>query len=240
MPDERGWPDRPDPTEIDLAHPTPELLRWTYAHGVFPMADPRTGSMEWYCPDPRGVIPLDAFRVPRSVRKAVVARRFVIRVDSVFEDVMRACAGPRTGQTSDASWIDERIVDAYLALHREGNAHSVEAWRDGRLVGGLYGVRLGAAFFGESMFVDVPAGGTDASKVCLVYLVETLRAGGFDLLDTQFWNEHLDQFGCVEIPRQAYLARLAAAVPKPAPWPAPGTVLSTPTEPADQGPASSR
>lgn len=214
----------PDPARTDPQRPGPALLRWAYAQGVFPMADPLTGAMEWYCPDPRGIIPLDAFNLPRSVRRILASDAFRLRTDTAFEAVVRACAAPRPEQGREASWIDDRIVEAYAALHAEGDAHSVEAWREDELVGGLYGVHLGGAFFGESMFSRPGRGGSGASKVCLAALVALLRAGGFTLLDVQFHTPHLAQFGCVEIARDSYLRRLSDALARPGRWPPPGDV----------------
>jgi leucyl/phenylalanyl-tRNA--protein transferase len=181
------------------------------------MADPRTGSIGYYSPDPRAIIPLDGFHLPRSLAR--IARRgvFELRSDTVFEAVIRACAEPRRERPE--TWLDERLVRAYLELHARGFAHSVEAWRDGRLVGGLYGVHLGAAFFGESMFSRPEAGGRDSSKLCLAALVAWLREGGFHLLDTQFRTAHLARFGCVELPRALYLERLEEALERRGRWP---------------------
>jgi leucyl/phenylalanyl-tRNA--protein transferase len=195
---------------------TSEMLLWAYCRGIFPMADPDRGEIGWYSPDPRGILPLDAFHVPRTLARAVRRARFEIRCDSAFERVMRACAAPRRDE--HLSWIDERLIRAYVGLHERGGAHSIEAWREGQLVGGLYGVQLNAAFFGESMFIRPGEGGTDASKICLVHLVAHLRRRGFGLLDTQFTNEHLEQFGCIEIPREAYMDRLEAALMRPLEW----------------------
>ncbi|MCA9284243.1 MAG: leucyl/phenylalanyl-tRNA--protein transferase [Phycisphaerales bacterium] len=192
------------------------LLRAAYAAGIFPMADARTGKIGWYCPDPRGVLPLESFRIPRNLARLVRQRRFEIRIDTAFAAVLDACAGPRS--RDDEGWMSPVLRQAYVELHREGEAHSVEAWRDGRLVGGLYGVRLHGAFFGESMFCRPDLGGSNASKVCLVHLVERLREGGFALLDTQMVTEHMQQFGCVEIPAEAYLDRLAHAMELDATW----------------------
>ncbi len=198
------------PHDADPQHPNARLLLWAYRHGAFPMADPDSGSLEWFSPNPRGIIPLDAFRVPKNLAREVRRRRFEIRYDTAFRDVMTSCGPQRPAP--EGSWIDERLLAAYGSLHEIGHAHSVEAWREGRLVGGLYGVHLGAAFFGESMFVRPELGGTNASKVCLVHLVERLIERNFRLLDTQLWNPHLDQFGCIEIPRREYLRRLEDAV----------------------------
>lgn len=180
------------------------------------MADPETGEIGWYSPDPRAIFPLDGFHVPRNVVRLVRQRRFEIRTDTCFERVMRCCAVDRSPE--NRCWISEEMIRSYVDLHQQGMAHSVEAWRDGRLVGGLYGVHLGAAFFGESMFCRPDLGGSGASKVCLVHLVEMLRSGGFTLLDTQFSNPHIEQFGCVEIPRETYLRQLRSALRQVGRW----------------------
>ena len=202
---------------MDLQRPNAELLLRAYARGIFPMADPRTGAIDWYSPDPRAVIPLDTFHVPKSVARVAKSGAFELRSDSDFESVIRACSESRPGRKE--SWLDERLIGAYLELHRAGFAHSVEAWRDGVLVGGLYGVHIGAAFFGESMFSRPESGGRDSSKVCLVELVDRLRAGRFQLLDTQFVTPHLARFGCVEISRGEYLERLEEALERRGRWP---------------------
>ncbi|MHC4349378.1 MAG: leucyl/phenylalanyl-tRNA--protein transferase [Planctomycetota bacterium] len=202
--------------ETDAGRLTTSLLLWAYGQGWFPMANPMTDEIEWFSPDPRAIFPLDAFHVPRNVAREVRRGRFEVRSDTAFESVMRACAAPRADD--NLCWIDERIIDAYVGLHRAGRAHSIEAWREGRLVGGLYGVHVGGAFFGESMFTLPDLGGTNASKVCLVQLVRWLQQRGFALLDTQFRTDHLDQFGCVEIARSRYLVLLAAAVGLDVTW----------------------
>jgi leucyl/phenylalanyl-tRNA--protein transferase len=185
---------------------TPPLLVAAYAQGLFPMAD-EEGRIAWYDPDPRAIIPLDAFHVPRRLARTVRSGRFEIRVDTAFRTVMEACAAPAPGR--ETTWISPEMIDAYTALHRLGFAHSVEAWRAGRLVGGLYGVALRGLFAGESMFSRE----TDASKVALVHLVERLRRGGFVLLDTQFLvGGHMRQFGAIEIPRHEYKRLLAHAL----------------------------
>ncbi len=181
---------------------TPELIVAAYCRGIFPMAD-EDGEIGWYSPDPRAVFPLDAFHVPKSLAKTIRHGLFEVRVDTAFEAVVRGCAD------REVTWISEAIVRSYGDLHRLGLAHSVEAWREGRLVGGLYGVSLGGAFMGESMFSRE----TDASKVCLVALVERLRARGYVLLDSQMATEHLARFGQIEIPRREYLRQLRAALP---------------------------
>ncbi len=193
---------------------TPELLLAAYALGRFPMAGDRDDPhVHWIEPLRRGVIPLDAFHVPRSLRKVVRQGRFELRVDSDFAGVIRACA-EATGERP-RTWLNDGLIGLYTTLHRMRHAHSVETWRDGRLVGGLYGVRLGSAFFGESMFSRE----RDASKVALVELVARLRAGGFRLLDTQFVTEHLTRFGAVEISQAEYRRRLRAALRQEAEFP---------------------
>jgi len=183
----------------------PENLLTAYACGIFPMAD-ESGEVCWFAPDPRAIIELEAFKTTRSLRSVVRRGVFEVRIDTAFAEVMRACADRPEG-----TWISGDILDAYEVLHRLGFAHSVEAWQDDRLVGGLYGVALGGAFFGESMFHRA----TDASKVALVALVEQMRRRGYALLDIQFLTEHLRQFGAIEIPRARYEQRLAAALQRP-------------------------
>ena len=178
------------------------LLVAAYASGWFPMAS--EGEIRWYSPDPRGILPLDAVHIPRRLARVMRAGRFRIEVDRAFGDVMRACAADERDREDPGTWIDDEIIESYTALHEAGIAHSVEAWIDDRLVGGLYGVALRGAFFGESMFHHE----TDASKVALVALVERLRSRGYRLLDTQWVTPHLEQFGAVEIPREDYLRRL--------------------------------
>ena len=190
---------------------TPDLLLGAYRIGVFPMADP-DGEIGWYAPDPRAVLPLDAFHVPKTLAKTVRQGRFEVVVDRDFEGTVRACAAPRADH--DETWISEDIVEAYVGLHDLGFAHSVECWADGAFAGGLYGVALNGAFFGESMVTRV----RDASKVALVHLVERLRAGGFVLLDTQMSTGHLARFGVVEIPPSAFERRLAVAMATAADW----------------------
>lgn len=184
-----------------------ELLVSAYASGWFPMAVD-TGEIRWFSPDPRGIIPLDTFHVPKRLARVCRQRVFDIRVNTAFEQVIRACAGMDRDPNDPGTWIDEEIVESYVAMHERGFAHSLEAWHAGRLVGGLYGVALGGAFFGESMFHTE----TDASKVALVALVERLRTRGYALLDTQWVTRHLEQFGAIEIPRWQYLERLDHAV----------------------------
>lgn len=186
---------------------TPELLIRAYSAGIFPMAEHGDATeVYWVEPRWRGVIPLEGFHVPRSLARVVRKDRFRVTADTCFRDVMTACAEPRPGR--EETWINSEILDAYTALHQLGFAHSIECWHDGTLVGGLYGVALGGAFFGESMFSRA----TDASKVALVHLVSRLRQGGYQLLDTQFWTEHLGQFGTEEVPQATYVRRLRQAL----------------------------
>jgi leucyl/phenylalanyl-tRNA--protein transferase len=185
----------------------PELLVSAYASGWFPMAV-ESGEIRWFSPDPRGIIPLDGFDVPRRLARVWRQGRFEIVFDRAFVDVMRACALVERQPDDPGTWITPEIVDSYAALHERGLAHSVEAWREGRLVGGLYGVSLGGAFFGESMFHRE----TDASKIALMALVDRLKARGYELLDTQWSTPHLERFGATEIPRREYLSRLERAL----------------------------
>ncbi len=223
-----------DPREPpEIPELTPQLVVQAYCAGAFPMADGRDGPLRWYSPDPRAVLPIDeqGLRVSQSLRRRVNSGRYAVTMDRAFDRVIHACAEPR--ERDPDTWISQPIIDVYGELHRGGLAHSVEAWLPGdsspapecsdsaevdpkqdRLVGGLYGVALGGAFFGESMFHR----SADASKVCLVALVEHLRQRGFSLLDVQFSNPHLEQFAVVEISRQAYLRRLEAALESGARW----------------------
>ena len=194
---------------------TPEMLIAAYCQGIFPMADER-GVITWYDPHPRAILPLDAFHVPRRLARTVRKGVFTIRTDTAFTDVMRACAAPAPGRES--TWISEEMIEAYTALHRMGRAHSVEAWREGRLVGGLYGVAIRGLFAGESMFSRE----RDASKVALVHLVERLRRGGYVLLDSQFLGSpHLLLVGLIEFPRRTYKQLLARALQVEATWDVP-------------------
>ncbi len=188
------------------------------------MGDPDTGALGWYSPDPRAIFPLERFHVPKSLTRVLRRGKFEARTDTAFEAVMRACAESRPGRWE--TWLDEPLIPAYVDLHRMGHAHSVEAWLEDRLVGGLYGVHIGAAFFGESMFSLPEQGGTDASKVCLVQLVLVMRERGFRLLDTQFTTPHLARFGCVEVAKPHYLELLDKALAEEATWPRPGRISS--------------
>src|SRR3569832_91660 len=195
---------------------TPEIQLAAYAEGIFPMAERRDdATLFWVSPEMRGVIPLNGFHVPNRLARTVRSDRFTVTSDMAFVDVMQACAEPAPDRKE--SWINAEIVRLYTALHATGYAHSIECWRDGALVGGLYGVSLAGAFFGESMFSRE----RDASKVALVHLIAQLKRGGYVLLDAQFLTAHLAQFGTQEIPRAAYQARLNAALNVPAYWPAP-------------------
>lgn len=218
-----------------------ELLD-AYRQGAFPMADPRSGRVEFYSADPRGILPLAAdegFHVPARLERRLRQQPFDIRCDTSFERVMRGCALPRRASldADNGTWINDTLIEWYLALHRAGHAHSVEAWsrpapgqphEPPTLVGGIYGVALGAAFIGESMFAlprprrpdgsRHPADGTDAGKVCLVTLVRHLRALGFELFDTQMVTPQVARFGGREIPEAEYLGRLALAVERPERW----------------------
>ena len=186
---------------------TPDMLLRAYAVGIFPMAESRDdGRLFWIDPDRRGVLPLDRFRVPRRLRRRLRQKPFTVTADEAFDAVMRGCAEPTPERPS--TWINREIIELYSALHRMGHAHSIECWRGDELLGGLYGVSLGAAFFGESMFSRE----TDASKAALVHLGARLKLGGFRLLDTQFVTTLLRQFGTVEISRSEYHRRLAHAI----------------------------
>jgi leucyl/phenylalanyl-tRNA--protein transferase len=184
-----------------------ESLVYAYAQGYFPMADVQNG-LQWYNPDPRAIIPLDTYKPAKSLRPILNKGLFEIRVDTQFEQVMRACSMPRS--EDDGVWISEEMIVAYTELHRLGFAHSVEAYLDGQLVGGLYGVSIGAVFCGESMFSKVP----NSSKVAFHYLIQVMNANQFELLDTQFINDNVLRYGAIEISRDTYLRRLAKALKK--------------------------
>jgi leucyl/phenylalanyl-tRNA--protein transferase len=189
---------------------TPQVLLKAYAVGIFPMAESAEDTgLHWIEPELRGILPIETFHVPKRLARTVKADKFQIRVDSDFEAVIAACAAPAKGRRK--TWINTRICRLYTELHDLGHCHSIETWADGKLVGGLYGLKLGAAFFGESMFSRA----TDASKVALVHLVARLKAGGYRLLDTQFITEHLTQFGAIEIPRAKYQVLLEGALHEP-------------------------
>ena len=183
---------------------TPDVLIAAYSGGIFPMDV--DGVVQWFSPDPRTILELDSFHIPKNLARRYRSGRFEIRIDTCFHDVMQLCA-----DRAEGTWISEEIVGVYTQLHELGYAHSVESWRPGELVGGLYGVVLGGAFFGESMFTRQ----TDAGKVALVALVERMKARGFVLLDVQFTTSHLQRFGAIEIPRAEYMSRLAKALKLP-------------------------
>src|SRR5438105_3126464 len=197
--DPRRIESRPAGPKMEIVNPllAPLTLLHAYSQGIFPMDV--EGELQWFSPPRRAILPLDGLHVPRTLRQLINQGRYEIRIDTAFGGVMEACGDRPVG-----TWISREIVQAYLHLHELGFAHSVEAWRDGQLAGGLYGVALGAAFFGESMFYRQ----RDASKVALVYLVQRLREKRFELLDTQAVTSHLKQFGCIEIPSQEYLLKL--------------------------------
>lgn len=186
---------------------TPDVLLRAYSIGLFPMAESADDpELFWVEPEIRGIIPLDDFHVSRSLEKVIRRKPFDIRFNTAFEAVMAGCA--EAAPDRPTTWINETIRSLYTTLHRYGHAHSVEAWEGDNLVGGLYGVSLGSAFFGESMF----SRRTNASKICLVHLVERLKERGFTLLDTQFTTEHLKSFGAIDVPKQDYAKLLEAAM----------------------------
>jgi len=185
----------------------PAMVIHAYTQGIFPMADER-GKIQWYAPDPRAVLEYQNFHISRSLRTTIRKGLYEIRVDTAFEQVMRYCGG------REETWINEEFIRTYTYLHKAGVGHSVEAWQSGQLVGGLYGIALGSAFMGESMFSYAP----DASKVCLAALVEHLHTRGYVLHDTQFLTSHLASLGVTEVPRAEYESRLHVAVRLPCTW----------------------
>ena len=186
---------------------TADDLIYGYMNGIFPMAD-TDGTLYWYSPDPRAVIPINTYKPPKSLRPILNKKLFEIRINANFEAVMRNCAAPRNGDAD--TWISDEIVEAYCDLYKMGLAYSVEAYMDNSLVGGLYGVCIGAVFFGESMFYKVP----ESSKVAFHYLMEILKVQGFELLDTQFINDNVRRYGAIEIPRGDYVKALKKALEK--------------------------
>jgi leucyl/phenylalanyl-tRNA---protein transferase len=190
--------------ETDTSIIDPQLLINAYKNSFFPMADSRGGPIKWYSPDPRAIIPLDGLKISRSLKQTIKKNTFKILVDTAFEEVMRHCA-----ERTD-TWISEPVIQSYLGLYNIGYAHSIEAWKESKLAGGLYGVSIGSAFFGESMFSIA----RDASKVALVFLIDHLKNAGYQLLDTQFMTPHLRSLGAVEISRTEYLRILNKAVNK--------------------------
>lgn len=187
---------------MDLQTLSPQLLLWGYRRGLFPMADDETDRIEWFSPDPRAIIDLQKFHVSQTLRQIIRQQRYRITVDQCFPEVIRACAD------RERTWINTAITEVYCDLHRTGYAHSLEAWQGEQLAGGLYGVAIGAAFFGESMFHHA----TDASKVALVALVQHLERQQFVLLDIQFLTSHLLQFGAITVSRNDYLEKLRQAI----------------------------
>lgn len=183
-----------------------DQLIYAYASGVFPMADAATGEIHWYRPDPRAIIPIDTYQPSRSLKPILNKGIFEIKVDQQFRRVMEFCAEPRPYEPE--TWISPELIDVYTELHHMGFAHSVEAYVEGELVGGLYGVHIGAAFFGESMFTRT----SNASKVCFHFLIELLRKNNFELLDSQYMNDNVKRYGAIEISRTAYEKRLAKAI----------------------------
>lgn len=195
---------KPDPFNIDI---TPELIIRAYGAGIFPMSeDAEDDDIFWVSPEMRGIIPLDNFHLSTSLRKAIRKSAFVVKVDTNFDAIIEGCA--TVGADRSSTWINQTIRDVYGELFQRGIAHTVEVWDGDDLVGGLYGLALGGAFFGESMFHRR----TNASKMAMAHLVERLRCGGFALLDTQFLTDHLASLGGIEIPRAEYEERLAAAL----------------------------
>ena len=182
----------------------PQFLCAAYCNGYFPMADPNTGEINWYSPDPRTIFDLNEFHIPRSLKLTLKKKEYEIHFNKKFEEVMRSCA------EREETWISETIIQSYIQLHQLGFAHSVETWKDGKLAGGLYGVAIRGAFFGESMFSRL----RDASKIALVNLVMRLKERGFTLLDTQYLTSHLEKFGAREIPRNEYLKQLEESLTK--------------------------
>ena len=204
---------KPDPFAVDL---TPELILRAYRAGIFPMAeDASSEDLFWVSPEKRGIIPLDAVHISRSLRKTLKSHPYSVKVDTDFAAVVEGCA--TAGTERDTTWINAEIRRLYGELFKRGYVHTVEVWDGPALVGGLYGVSIGAAFFGESMFHRK----TDCSKIAMAHLLERLRAGGYRLCDTQFVTDHLRTFGGIEIPREDYELRLADALQHEAEWGAP-------------------
>lgn len=201
---------RTDPFAVDI---TPELIIRAYRAGIFPMAeDAEDNDLFWVSPELRGIIPLDGFHASKSLRKAIRKSGWTIRVDSNWDGIIEGCA--TVGTDRQSTWINRTIRSVYGELFRRGVAHTVEVWDDNELIGGLYGLAIGAAFFGESMFHRR----TDASKMAMAHLVERLKAGGFELLDTQFLTDHLASLGGIEIPRAEYEDSLSRALQRDGDW----------------------
>jgi leucyl/phenylalanyl-tRNA---protein transferase len=193
--------------KVNTSKLTADDLMYGYMNGIFPMAD-TDGTLYWYSPDPRAVIPIETYKTPKSLRPLINKKTFEVRINTNFEAVMRNCASARKGDGE--TWISEEIIEAYCELNRSGLAYSVETYLENNLVGGLYGVSIGGAFFGESMFYKVP----DASKVAFHYLMKILNYQGYELLDTQFINDNVKRFGAIEIPRGEYVKALKISLEK--------------------------
>lgn len=190
---------------------TPELILEAYRHGLFPMAySGDSPYVHWICPEMRGQLSITDIHIPRRLKQTLKRAPFDMRVDTAFEEVIKACATPK--EKRPETWINPSIIKSFTALHERGHAHSIECWQGDQLVGGVYGLRIGGAFFGESMFSNV----RDASKVALIHLAARLWKGGFDIFDTQFVNDHLKQFGVFEIPHAAYMEILSPALERQA------------------------
>lgn len=188
---------------------TPEILIAAYSQGLFPMAhSAQAGYVEWICPEKRGQLSIPNLHVPKSLKKAIKRGDYEIRINTAFKNVIEECA--KSTEDRHDTWINDQIIEAYCKLHQKGFAHSVEYWQDGGLKGGLYGIAIGGAFFGESMYSRV----TNASKIALVHLAARLKYAGFEILDTQFTNDHLEQFGVYELSHKEYMERLNIALKK--------------------------
>jgi leucyl/phenylalanyl-tRNA---protein transferase len=185
---------------------TSENVLLGYQNGIFPMADSEDGEIYWYCPSPRAIIPIETYSCSKSLRPILNKNTFEIRINTDFEGVIRSCSKPRSEE--DGVWISDQVAETYIALHKMGYAHSVEAYFEGKLAGGLYGVAIGSVFFGESMFYTVP----NASKVAFHYLIERLRNRNFKLLDTQFINDNVARFGAIEISKTVFIKKLNKAI----------------------------
>jgi leucyl/phenylalanyl-tRNA---protein transferase len=188
---------------------TPESVLIGYHNGVFPMADSEDGEIYWYSPSPRAIIPIETYACAKSLRPVLNKNTFEIKINADFEEVIRGCSKPRTAE--DGVWISDQIAETYIELHKMGFAHSVEAYFEGKLAGGLYGVALGSVFFGESMFYTVP----NASKVAFHYLIERLKTRKYKLLDTQFINDNVARFGAIEISKSLFIKKLNKAITIP-------------------------
>lgn len=197
---------------------TPELVVSAYQQGIFPMAQSSSDPIEWYVADPRAIMPLDAFHISHSLRQRLKQNRYRLTIDTAFEEVIAHCAKSRPVRPT--TWINQQIIEVYTQLHHLDIAHSIEAWdENNQLVGGLYGIALGGAFFGESMFSTH----RDASKVCMVQLVDHMQTRGYSLLDAQIGNDHMKQFGQIEIPLDQYMTLLQDALQQPVSWMEPPT-----------------